>query len=141
MYRIVIALVVLLLANSVHVFAQGESSSSGKSSDNPSTKDDEAHLRNELRKLDTTPTVFPTELPTKIPPTNTPPIAPVPPPGDANEDFRVDEADFTIWHTHYKQSVTDKHTSGDFNNDGVSDGIDYTIWLANRTTATSNNPK
>lgn len=124
MYRLFIVLLLLTLGV-LKVSAQEESTPSatttieapGNSGENPSTKDDEAHLRNELRKQEAQDTQTP--APQKLIP------------GDANEDNRVDEADYAIWHNFYKQSVSQQHKQGDFNNDSITDGIDYTIWLAN----------
>lgn len=131
-------IVLLLLSLSVlKVSAQEESTPSSTiepsitlSVSNKPEQDDEAHLRNQLRKLDDSPTDAPAA--TKIPPTEIPvTTAPSLIPGDANEDNRVDEEDFAIWHSFYKKPVTGKHTQGDFNNDSITDGMDYTIWLAN----------
>jgi hypothetical protein len=52
-------------------------------------------------------------------------------PGDANNDGRVDESDYSTWITYYKQTVAGGAGVGDFNNDGRVDGIDYVIWLNN----------
>ncbi|MBI3980838.1 hypothetical protein HY345_02470 [Candidatus Microgenomates bacterium] len=50
--------------------------------------------------------------------------------GDANNDGKVDGADYTIWLLNYG---LDKNgpSFGDFNKDGKVDGIDYSIWLSN----------
>ena len=77
------------------------------------------------------PTVTPTATPTAIP-TTSPTVTPTatPKPGDANGDGKVDETDYSIWLSHFSQTVTGV-TNGDFNGDGHVDGIDYTIWLNN----------
>lgn len=61
--------------------------------------------------------------------TSTP--SPTPKPGDANWDKNVNETDFGIWFSNYKQSVKGGNTVGDFNNSGKVDGVDYVIWLNN----------
>lgn len=65
-----------------------------------------------------------------VEPTAAPTVAvsatPVPVPGDANGDGRVDGLDYVAWLTNYGGSG-----SGDFNNDGRVDGLDYVIWLNN----------
>ena len=63
-------------------------------------------------------------------PTSTPTPTPVIKAGDANGDNKVDETDYTIWLSHYSQSVTGI-TNGDFNSNGKVDGVDYVIWLIN----------
>lgn len=126
MYRF--ALVALLLFTHVlTVFAQKEST--------PSATVEPT----QQKTLEPTNTPhLPKSSPTEPPPTNT--AAPTRIPGDANEDRQVDETDYSIWHSHYKQQVTTAHRDGDFNNDGVTDGIDYTIWLANKGTAPTSTP-
>jgi len=69
------------------------------------------------------PTASPTMTPTAIP-------SPTPKPGDANGDSLVNETDFTIWLSHFGQTISGV-ANGDFNGDGRVDGIDYTIWLNN----------
>ena len=68
-------------------------------------------------------TTNPTSTPTSTP-------TPTPKPGDANGDNLVNEADYTIWLSHYGQAISGI-TNADFNGDGHVDGIDYTIWLNN----------
>jgi endoglucanase len=51
--------------------------------------------------------------------------------GDANNDGKVDNVDYSIWFLYYGKSVSNGNLSGDFNNDGITDGIDYLIWLTN----------
>jgi hypothetical protein len=51
--------------------------------------------------------------------------------GDANNDGRVDGADYTAWLLHYGETTAKKALDGDFNEDGRVDGIDYSIWLLN----------
>lgn len=51
-------------------------------------------------------------------------------PGDANGDNIVNETDYTVWLSHFGQSVTGV-SNGDFNGSGQIDGVDYTIWLNN----------
>ena len=81
-----------------------------------------------LMQLCTPVSVTPPPTSTPIPsPTPTPTIKP----GDANNDSKVDEADYGIWFAHFTQTVTGGRTVGDFNGDGQVDGIDYTIWLNN----------
>lgn len=48
--------------------------------------------------------------------------------GDANNDRKVDEADYTIWLSKFGQSLRGPE-NGDFDSNGVVDGIDYTTWL------------
>ena len=60
----------------------------------------------------------------------TPTISPTPILGDANNDGRVDGADYVIWLNHYNLNVTGP-ANGDFNNSGNVDGADYVIWLNN----------
>lgn len=55
-----------------------------------------------------------------------------PKPGDANGDGVVNEADYSIWLSHYGQNVAGA-SNGDFNNDGKVDGVDFVIWLNNTT--------
>lgn len=90
-------------------------------------------------------TPMPTSLPTLTPsPTSTPTSTPTPTftptpmliPGDTNGDGHVNEADYTIWLYHYRQStagLTDpqKISQGDFNKDNTVNGADYVIWLSN----------
>jgi len=59
-------------------------------------------------------------------PTHAP--TPAPKPGDANGDMKVDEIDYTVWLSHFSQTVTGGVNIGDFNGDGKVDGIDYSIW-------------
>ena len=63
-------------------------------------------------------------------PTLTPTPTPAPKPGDANGDSLVNETDFTIWLSHFGQTISGV-INGDFNGDGHVDGVDYTIWLNN----------
>lgn len=51
-------------------------------------------------------------------------------PGDANNDGRVDGADYTVWADHFLSNPTSSLTfnQGDFNRDRVVDGADYTLW-------------
>ena len=66
-------------------------------------------------------------------PTPTPTPTPAVKPGDANGDGLVNEADYTIWASHYLQQLTGGATVGDFSGDGVVNGVDYVLWLNNRT--------
>jgi hypothetical protein len=50
--------------------------------------------------------------------------------GDANGDGKVDGVDFSIWLSHYGQSLTGA-SSGDFNTSGKVDGVDFALWLSN----------
>lgn len=50
--------------------------------------------------------------------------------GDANNDGYVNEADYSIWFSHFDQSVLGIQ-NGNFNGDSKVDGIDYVIWLNN----------
>lgn len=52
-------------------------------------------------------------------------------PGDANGDGLVNEADYQILISFFKQTVTGGYSQGDFNADKRVDGIDYVIWLNN----------
>ncbi len=62
--------------------------------------------------------------------TSTPSPTPIPSPkGDANGDGVVNEADYLIWVSYFKQSVTGGASMGDFDKSGVVDGIDYVIWV------------
>jgi len=54
---------------------------------------------------------------------------PIPPPGDANQDCRVDGLDYSVWLNNYNHSTTKGAENGDFNNDGFVDGLDYVIWF------------
>lgn len=54
--------------------------------------------------------------------------------GDANGDFVVDAADFTIWDKNKFRSGTDRST-GDFNGDGKTDVADFNVWNDHRTVA------
>lgn len=57
--------------------------------------------------------------------------SPVPPkPGDANGDNMVNEADYTLWLSHYGQTISGI-ANGDFNGDNTVNGIDYVVWLNN----------
>jgi hypothetical protein len=64
----------------------------------------------------------------------TPTATPTPTPpqilGDANRDGLVNEADYTVWFSHYNQDFQGP-SFGDFNNDNIVDGADYVIWLNN----------
>jgi hypothetical protein len=64
------------------------------------------------------------------PATSTPTATPQVKPGDANGDNKVDEADYTVWLSHFGTASLGI-SNGDFNNDGIIDGIDYAIWLTN----------
>jgi hypothetical protein len=68
-------------------------------------------------------------------PTNTPPgtstPTPAKPPGDANNDGKVDETDYSIFFSNFGKTVTAGAIAGDFNNDGKVDGVDYVLWLSN----------
>lgn len=81
-----------------------------------------------LRPLSTpspTPTLRPSQTPYPTPtPTRTPK------PGDANNDYVVDDKDYIVWHDHFGQSVSGA-SNGDFKTDGKVDGQDYIIWLNN----------
>jgi len=50
--------------------------------------------------------------------------------GDANGDNQVNEADYSIWLSHFSQSVSGV-ANGDFNSDNRVDGVDYSIWIMN----------
>jgi hypothetical protein len=56
----------------------------------------------------------------------------VAPPGDANADLVVDDADFAIWNTH-KFTSTGAWSQADFNKDGFTDVRDLNIWNANKS--------
>ena len=75
-----------------------------------------------------TPTLTPT--PTKV---NTPTPTPIPLTGDANNDKKINDVDFSIWKTHYLQSTANGAADGDFNRDSKVDGSDYVIWLNSYT--------
>lgn len=83
-----------------------------------------------------TPTPTPTPIPTAIP-VATPSSFPTPTPvgtskiGDANNDGKVDGADYITWVNHYEQTTPNRALDGDFNEDGKVDGIDYSLWLNN----------
>ncbi len=49
------------------------------------------------------------------------------PPGDSNNDFTVDAADYTIWANEFG-GTSDPHFDTDFNDDGSIDAADYTIF-------------
>jgi len=51
--------------------------------------------------------------------------------GDANNDGKVDGADYTPWVLHYGETTANRALDGDFNEDGRVDGVDYSIWLLN----------
>lgn len=51
--------------------------------------------------------------------------------GDANGDGFVDEADYSIWLSHFGQAVSGGANVGDFDGSGIVDGVDYTVWLKN----------
>ncbi len=55
-------------------------------------------------------------------------------PGDANGDFVVYAADFSIWHEHKFSSETDS-ASGDLNGDGKTDVAGFNVWNDHRTVA------
>lgn len=83
-----------------------------------------------------TPTKSPTATPTQSPiVTKSPTASPTPAPaispqtGDANNDKKIDSADYEILRQHYNQTTTRGPIDGDFNQDGKVDGIDYVIWL------------
>lgn len=119
MYKVISVLCLVLLLNVAHVFAQQESTKAGE---NPAQADDEAHARNELRKASPSPSIenSPTEIPTQNPV-----------PGDANNNRIVDEADYSIWYSHYNTQVNGGFSEGDFNEDLQNNAVDYAIWLAN----------
>lgn len=48
---------------------------------------------------------------------------------DANNDGKVDGADYVIWLNNYGKNTTDGKSKGDFNIDGFVDGLDYVLWL------------
>ncbi|MCH2117590.1 MAG: FG-GAP-like repeat-containing protein [Pirellulales bacterium] len=56
----------------------------------------------------------------------------VAPPGDANADLVVDDADFAIWNTH-KFTSTGAWSQADFNKDGFTDVRDLNIWNAHKS--------
>lgn len=53
--------------------------------------------------------------------------------GDANDDGRVDGADYVIWAGNYGKIfvVSPGVAGGDFNGDGKVDGVDYSMWIGN----------
>jgi hypothetical protein len=51
---------------------------------------------------------------------------------DANQDGKVDKADFLIWRKYFNY-YADGSEYGDFNQDGTVDGLDYAVWLKNKT--------
>jgi len=61
-------------------------------------------------------------------PTAIPSPTPTIKPGDANGDNLVNEADYSIWLSHYGMSVSGI-SNGDFNGDSKVDGVDYSIWV------------
>lgn len=61
----------------------------------------------------------------------TPAPTPTIKPGDANGDNLVNEADYQIMISFFKQMVTGGYSQGDFNADRWVDGVDYIIWLNN----------
>jgi hypothetical protein len=77
--------------------------------------------------LTPTPTVQPTATP--MPTSTLTPTSTIKP-GDANGDGQVNETDFTIWLSHFGQTVSGV-SNGDYNGDGMVNGIDYVIWLNN----------
>jgi hypothetical protein len=52
-------------------------------------------------------------------------------PGDANGDGLVNGADYSIWVSHYGQTVSCGASCGDFTGDGQVNGSDYFLWLSN----------
>jgi len=50
-------------------------------------------------------------------------------PGDANNDNRVNGADYIIWLSHYSTTAVNGNSTGDFNADGKVNGLDYIVWL------------
>ena len=50
--------------------------------------------------------------------------------GDANDDGKVDTADYAIWLDNYYKNLMG-YSFGDFNSDGSVDGTDYAIWSNN----------
>lgn len=48
---------------------------------------------------------------------------------DGNNDCKVDGIDFSIWLTHYGQTISGGQ-NGDYSGDGTVDGIDFSIWLS-----------
>ena len=62
-----------------------------------------------------------------------PTATPIPIPGDANSDGRVDGVDYVIWLSHFNQNTGNGARDGDFNNDRVTNGADYVIWITNYT--------
>lgn len=50
--------------------------------------------------------------------------------GDANGDNLVSAVDYTVWHSHYKQTLSGA-TNGDFDDSGTVDGVDYVILINN----------
>lgn len=50
--------------------------------------------------------------------------------GDANNDDKINELDYSIWLKFYRQ-IFKGFTYGDFNDNGIVDGVDYVIWLNN----------
>jgi hypothetical protein len=78
-----------------------------------------------------TPTILPTVTPTSAPgPTATP--IPQFNQADANQDGKVDTADFLVWQKWFGYSAWGPQY-GDFNKDALVNGLDYAIWLKNRT--------
>lgn len=73
--------------------------------------------------------------PTSSPLPSTPPLSPSPSlliiPGDANNDQRVDETDYTIWLSHYGLTTAAGASDGDFDGDSKVNGVDYAIWRLN----------
>lgn len=51
--------------------------------------------------------------------------------GDANDDGKVDGADYVDWANHYKKAGNP--AQGDFDGNGIIDGADYIIWANNYT--------
>jgi hypothetical protein len=72
-------------------------------------------------------------IPSPIPssnPTSAPTSTPAQKAGDATGDNLVNLQDFTVWLSHYGQSVSGS-TNGDFDNNSLVDGRDYVIWMNN----------
>lgn len=62
-------------------------------------------------------------------PTDTPTPSSSPVLGDANNDGKVDELDYTIWLNNYNTQTNNGPFDGDFDRNRAVDGPDYVIWL------------
>jgi hypothetical protein len=57
-------------------------------------------------------------------------VNPGPPPGDANGDYKVTDADYTIWADNFGSTAASLAT-GDFTGDRMVTDADYTVWADN----------